>query len=41
MKKGTTLSVARLNLSNGQAVTFSISLNGFPAALKRVLDLGS
>jgi invasion protein IalB len=41
MKKGTTLAVTGLNLSSGQAVTFSIALNGFPAALKRVADLGS
>ncbi len=41
MKKGTTLAVSSFNLNTGQAVTFSISLNGFPAALKRVVDLGS
>lgn len=41
MKNGTTLLVTSVELSNGQAVTFSVSLKGFPAALKRVTDLGS
>ena len=41
MKNATTLAVTGFNLSGGQAVTFSVSLKGFPAALKRVVDLGS
>ena len=41
MKSATALVVTGVNLSNGQAVTFSVSLKGFPAALKRVTDLGS
>jgi invasion protein IalB len=40
LQKGTALSVTSIGLSNGQAVTFSISLDGFPAGLKRVSDLG-
>jgi invasion protein IalB len=40
MRKGKTLVVASLNLSNAQAVSFNISLNGFAAALDRVMQLG-
>lgn len=40
MKTAKTLTVASLNLGNGQAVTFNISLNGFAAALDRVAQLG-
>lgn len=40
MRKGKTLVVAALNLSNGQAVTFNVSLNGFAAALDRTIQLG-
>lgn len=40
MKKAKTLTVASLNLSSGEAVTFNISLNGFAAAIARVTDLG-
>lgn len=40
MKKATKLTIASLNLSSGEAVTFNISLNGFAAALARVSDLG-
>jgi invasion protein IalB len=40
MRKGKTLVVASLNLSNGQAVTFNVSLNGFASALDRVEQLG-
>ncbi len=40
MKRAKTFSVASLNLSNNQAVTFKISLNGFAAALARVVELG-
>jgi invasion protein IalB len=41
IKKAKILIISSFSLSNGQAVTFSISLDGFPAALKRVVDLGS
>jgi invasion protein IalB len=41
LAKGTTLSVTTVNIGNGQASTFSIALDGFAAALKRVTDLGS
>ncbi len=41
LQKGTTLAVTSISLGNGQAVTFTLSLDGFPAALKRVTDLGS
>jgi invasion protein IalB len=41
MKKAKTLTVASLNLSSGEAVTFNISLNGFAAAIGRVSDLGN
>ena len=41
MKNGTTLAVTGVDLGSGQAVTFSVSLKGFPAAIKRVIDLGS
>lgn len=40
MRKGTKLVVASLNLSSNEAVTFSISLNGFSAALARTIELG-
>lgn len=40
MKTAKTLTVASLNLGNGQAVTFNVSLNGFAAALARVTELG-
>lgn len=40
MKKAKALVVASLNLANGQAVTFNVSLNGFPAAFDRVAVLG-
>ncbi len=41
MKIGKTLAVASLNLANGEAVTFNVSLNGFAAALDRAVQLGS
>lgn len=41
MRKGKTLAVSSLNLSDGQAVTFNVSLNGFTAALDRVIQLGN
>jgi invasion protein IalB len=41
LQKGTALSVNSIGLGNGQPVTFSISLDGFAAALKRVTELGS
>ncbi len=41
MKTGKTLTVASLNLANGEAVTFNVSLNGFAAALDRAVQLGS
>lgn len=40
MKKAKTLTVASLNLSSGEAVTFNILLNGFAAAVARITDLG-
>lgn len=40
MRKSTKLVVASLNLSNGEAVTFNVSLNGFNAALDRISQLG-
>ncbi len=39
MKTGKTLTAAALNLSNGDVVTFNISLNGFGQALDRIADL--
>ncbi|WP_307723469.1 invasion associated locus B family protein, partial [Nitrobacter winogradskyi] len=39
MRKGTKLVVASLNLSSNEPVTFSVSLNGFAAALARVTEL--
>lgn len=39
MRKGTKLTVASLNLSSGEAVTFNVSLNGFGAALGRMTEL--
>jgi invasion protein IalB len=39
MKKGKVLTVASLNLNNGQVVTFKISLEGFAAASARVAEL--
>jgi invasion protein IalB len=41
MQTAKTLTVASLNLNSDQAVTFAVSLKGFPAALKRVADLGN
>jgi len=41
MVKAKVLSLTSVSLGNGQAVTFSVSLDGFPAALKRVSELGS
>lgn len=41
MQKGKTLTAAALNLANGEAVTFNISLNGFAAALARIGQLGN
>lgn len=40
LKKGGKLTVASLNVSNKEPVTFTVSLNGFSAALARVSDLG-
>lgn len=40
MKTAKTLTVASLNLANGQAVTFNISLKGFAAAIERTAQLG-
>jgi invasion protein IalB len=40
MRKATKLVVASLNLSNGDAITFNVSLNGFAAALDRIAQLG-
>jgi invasion protein IalB len=39
MRKATKLVVASLNLSSGEAVTFNVSLNGFGAALDRIVQL--
>ncbi len=39
MRKGKTLAVSSLNLSDGQAVTFNVSLNGFTTALNRAAEL--
>ncbi len=39
MRKGSKLVVASLNLSSGEAVTFNVSLNGFGAALDRMVQL--
>lgn len=39
MRKGAKLVVASLNLSSGEAVTFNVSLNGFGAALDRMIQL--
>jgi invasion protein IalB len=39
MRKATKLTVASLNLSSGEAVTFNVSLNGFAAALDRLVQL--
>jgi invasion protein IalB len=39
MKKGKTLTAASLDISSGEAVTFNISLNGFPAAFARLSEL--
>lgn len=41
MRKGKTLAVSSFNLSDGQAVSFNVSLTGFTAALDRVLQLGN
>jgi invasion protein IalB len=40
MKKAKALGVASLNLSNGEVVAFKVSLEGFPAAIARVTELG-
>jgi invasion protein IalB len=40
MRKGTKLVVASLNLSSGEVITFNVSLNGFNAALDRIVQLG-
>lgn len=40
MKAGKTLTTAALNLSSGEPVVFNISLNGFSAALTRIVQLG-
>ncbi|MDQ8730429.1 invasion associated locus B family protein [Bradyrhizobium sp. LHD-71] len=39
LRKGAKLVVASLNLSSGDAVTFNVSLNGFGAALDRMIQL--
>lgn len=39
MKAGQRLTVAALNLSTGEPVSFNVSLNGFAAALGRIADL--
>jgi invasion protein IalB len=39
MRKSAKLIVATLNLSSGEAVTFSVSLNGFSGALDRMIQL--
>lgn len=39
MRKGAKLVVASLNLDSGEAITFNVSLNGFGAALDRVVQL--
>ena len=39
MKKGKTLTVAALNLSNGEPVSFNVLLNGFAAAFDRVAQI--
>lgn len=39
MKKGKTLTVAALNLSNGEPVSFNVPLNGFAAAFDRVAQI--
>ncbi|WP_020185499.1 invasion associated locus B family protein [Methylopila sp. 73B] len=41
MKKGQRLTVSSLNQSDGQVTSFSVSLNGFSAALDRLAALGS
>ncbi len=40
IRKAQKLTVASLNLGSGEAVTFAISLNGFGAALDRIIQLG-
>lgn len=40
MRKASKLTVASLNLSSGEAITFNISLNGFSSALDRINQLG-
>ncbi len=39
MKKGKTLAIASLNLSNGEVVAFKVSLEGFATATARVVEL--
>jgi invasion protein IalB len=39
MKKGKTLTVASLNMSNSEVVSFNIPLEGFAAAIARIADL--
>lgn len=40
MKTGKSLTVAALNLSSGEVVSFNIALNGFGPALERISQLG-
>jgi invasion protein IalB len=40
MKTAKTLTVAALNFSNGEPVTFTVSLNGFEPGLARLAELG-
>lgn len=39
MRKAGKLTAASLNLSSGEAITFNVSLNGFGAALDRLVQL--
>ena len=41
IRNGKTLAVGALNVSDGQLVTFSISLNGFAVAVDRAIQLAS
>ncbi|MCP1914333.1 MULTISPECIES: invasion associated locus B family protein [Bradyrhizobium] len=41
ISKAKMLTVAAQSISNGQAVVFNVSLNGFAAALERTIQLGS
>ncbi|MGL4289165.1 MAG: invasion associated locus B family protein [Phreatobacter sp.] len=40
LKKGTRLIVSATSLSSGEAATFNVSLNGFAAAIARIVQLG-